>query len=151
MPGPIHTANWIRSIEHAKLRDLYPVIFQQRLTLLDDGHYGGEAALPLEFERAGRDARFLWLANDAEESELAWATFPGVFGYYAVKSEKPGATVYARVADPEAGLATSCRCTSPASSTAPARCSTSAVANSGGCGRSIPPTSRCSSRSWCGT
>ena len=103
VPGPIHTADWIRSVEHAKLRDLYPVVFQQRLTLLDDGHFGGEAAFPLEFERAGRDARFLWLANSADESELAWTSFPGVYGYYAIKSEKPGATVYARVADPAAG------------------------------------------------
>jgi hypothetical protein len=78
-------------------------VFQQRFTLLDDGNFGGEAAIPLVFERAGRDARFLWLANDAEENELAWNAFPGVFGYYSVKGEKPGATVYARVADPEAG------------------------------------------------
>jgi hypothetical protein len=104
IPGPIHTADWIRSVEHAKLRDLYPVAFQQRLTLLDDGHFGGEAAFPLVFERAGRDARFLWLANSSEESELTWSSFPGVFGYYAIKGEKPGATVYARVADPEAGI-----------------------------------------------
>ncbi len=104
VPGPIHTAEWVRSVEHAKLRDLYPVVFQERLTLLDDGHFGGEIAFPLEFERAGRDARFLWLANSAEESELAWSSFPGVFGYYAIKGEKPGATVYARVADPEAAI-----------------------------------------------
>jgi len=103
IPGPIHTAKWIRSVEHAKLRDLYPVVFQQRLTLLDDGHFGGDSAWPLDFERAGRDARFLWLANSSEESDLAWSAFPGVFGYYLIKGEKPGATVYARVADPEAG------------------------------------------------
>lgn len=104
VPGPIHTSDWVRSTEHAKLRDIYPVMFQQRLTLLDDGHFGGTAAFPLQFERAGRDARFLWLGNTADESQLAWAGFPGVFGYYAIKGEKPGATVYARVADPEAGL-----------------------------------------------
>lgn len=104
VPGPIHTGDWVRSVEHAKLRDMYPVVFQQRLTLLDDGHFGGEAAFPIQFERAGRDARFLWLGNTAEESQLAWTGFPGVFGYYAIKGEKPGATVYARVADPEAGL-----------------------------------------------
>jgi hypothetical protein len=103
IPGPIHTAEWIRSTEQAKLRDLYPVVFQQRLTLLDDGNFGGEAAWPLAFERAGRDARFLWLADSVDESDLAWSAFPGVFGYYSVKGEKPGATVYARVADPEAG------------------------------------------------
>ncbi len=112
--GPIQTAKWTRSrpgtrqnrlpgARHAKLRDLYPVTFQQRLTLLDDGQYGGGTPWPLEFERAGREAKFLWLDNSAEESEAAWDSFPGVYGYYAVKGEKPGATVYARFSDPEAG------------------------------------------------
>lgn len=104
VPGPIHTAEWVRSVEHAKLRDLYPVVFQQRFTLMDDGHFGGQTALPLVFERAGREARFLWLANSADESELAWSSFPGIYGYYAIKGVKPGATVYARVADPSAGV-----------------------------------------------
>jgi hypothetical protein len=104
VPGPIHTANWVRSVEHAKLRDLYPVVFQQRLTLLDDGHFGGEQPFPLEFERAGHDARFLWLADSSDESESAWDSFPGIFGYYSIKNEKPGATVYVRVADPEAAI-----------------------------------------------
>jgi hypothetical protein len=104
VPGPIHSAKWMRSAEHAKLLDLYPVTFEQRLTLLDDGHFRGDTAWPLEFDRAGRDARFLWLGNSSEESDAAWASFPGVYGYYAIKGEKPGATVYARVADPESGL-----------------------------------------------
>jgi hypothetical protein len=102
--GPIETANWTRSTEHAKIRDLYPVVFQQRLTLLDDGQYGGENPWPLEFERAGREAKFLWLENSAEESAAAWDSFAGVYGYYAVKGEKPGATVYARFSDPEASI-----------------------------------------------
>jgi hypothetical protein len=102
--GPIQTAKWTRNTERAKLRDLYPVVFQQRLTLLDDGQYGGDAPWPLAFARAGREARFLWLDDTAEESEAAWDSFPGVYGYYAVKSEKPGATVYARFSDPQAGL-----------------------------------------------
>ena len=37
--GPIQTPRWIRSTEHAKLRDLYPVVFQNRMTLMDDGQY----------------------------------------------------------------------------------------------------------------
>lgn len=104
IPGPIHTAQWTRSTEHAKLRDLYPVVFQQRMTLLDDGHYDSEVAWPLVFDRAGREARFLALASGAEESDLIWAGFPGVYGYYAVKEAKPGATVYARIADSGLGL-----------------------------------------------
>jgi hypothetical protein len=102
--GPIETAKWTRSTEHAKIRDLYPVTFQQRLTLLDDGQYGGETPWPLEMDRAGREAKFLWLGDTAEESETAWSSFPGVYGYFGVRGAKPGATVYARFSDPEAGM-----------------------------------------------
>lgn len=102
--GPIHTSKWVRSTEHTKLKDLYPVVFQPRLTLLDDGLFGGEIPWPLAFERAGREAKFLWLAPTAEENEAAWDSFAGVYGYYAVKGEKPGATVYARFSDPESGI-----------------------------------------------
>jgi hypothetical protein len=101
--GPIQTPRWIRSTEHTRLRNLYPVEFPNRLTLLQDAQYTGQQAWPLSFERAGREAKFLWLGKTAEESEAAWDNFPGVYGYYAVKGEKPGATVYARFSDPEAG------------------------------------------------
>ncbi len=103
--GPIETPKWIRSTEHAKLRDLYPVVFQNRLTLMDDAQPAGDTAWPLAFERAGREAKFLWIAKNAEESEAAWDTFPGVYGYFGVKNEKPGATVYARFSNPETGTA----------------------------------------------
>ncbi len=101
--GPIQTPRWVRSTEHAKLRDLYPVEFQHRLTLMDDAQYSGQNPWPLDMKRAGREAKFLWLAKTAEQSEAAWDSFPGVYGYYAVKGEKPGATVYARFSDPQAG------------------------------------------------
>ena len=101
--GPIQTPRWIRSTEQAKLRDLYPVEFQHRITLMDDAQYSGQNPWPLALERAGREAKFLWLGKTAEESEAAWDNFPGVFGFYGVKGEKPGATVYARFSDPQAG------------------------------------------------
>ncbi len=100
--GPIHTSQVARIAEQAKLRDLYPVVFPQRLTLTDEGQYGGKTAWPLTFERAGREAKFLWLGKSADESAAAWNRFPGVYGYYNVKGAKPGATVYARFADPQA-------------------------------------------------
>jgi hypothetical protein len=102
--GPIQTPRWIRSTEHAKLRDLYPVEFQHRLTLLDDAQYSGQNPWPLEFKRAGREAKFLWIAKTAEESEAAWDSFPGVYGFYGVKGEKPGATVFASFSDPQVGV-----------------------------------------------
>jgi von Willebrand factor type A domain len=101
--GPIQTPRWIRSTEQAKLRDLYPVEFQHRITLMDDAQYSGQNPWPLTLERAGREAKFLWLGKTAEESEAAWDNFPGVYGFYGVKGEKPGATVYARFSDPQAG------------------------------------------------
>jgi hypothetical protein len=101
--GPIQTPRWIRSTEQAKLRDIYPVEFQHRITLMDDAQYSGQTPWPLTFERAGREAKFLWLGKTAAESEAAWDNFPGVFGFYGVKGEKPGATVYARFSDPQAG------------------------------------------------
>jgi hypothetical protein len=99
--GPIKTGKWVRSTEHARIRDLYPVTFQQRVALDDDGQYGGETPWPLSMDRAGREAKFLWLGNSGEESAAAWDSFPGVYGYFGVKAEKPGATVYARFSDPE--------------------------------------------------
>src|SRR5262249_52539497 len=76
VPGPIQPPRWIRSTEHAKLRDLYPVEFQRRLTLMDDAQYGGSQAWPLAFDRAGREAKFLWIAKTADASEAAWDSFP---------------------------------------------------------------------------
>jgi hypothetical protein len=72
---------------------------------MDDGQTGGDTPWPLAMERAGREAKFLWLGKTAEDSESAWDNFPGVFGFYAVKGEKPGATVYARFSNPETGTA----------------------------------------------
>jgi len=102
--GPIHTASWSQNPEQAKMRALYPVEFQRRLTLLDDGLYGSETPWPILFSREGEDARYLWLADDPEESRLNWSDFPGVYGCYAVKGPKPGARVLGWYGDPDASL-----------------------------------------------
>ncbi len=102
--GPIHTASWVQSPEHAKIRALYPVEFQRRLTLLDDGLYGSKTPWPLLFSRSGEESDTLWLADSATESRSRWSQFEGVFGCYAVKGPKPGASVLARYSDPDAGL-----------------------------------------------
>lgn len=102
--GPVHTASWVQSPEHGKIRALYPVEFQQRMTLLDDGLYGSPTPWPIEMTREGIEADFLWLGDTPEESRARWGRFPGVFGCYAVKGPKPGAQVYGRYSDPEAGI-----------------------------------------------
>ena len=104
--GPIHTASWVQSPEHTKIRALYPVEFQRRLTLLDDGIYGSKTPWPIEFSRDGRESNYLWLADSANASRDLWSEFRGVFGCYAVKGPKPGARVLGRYSDPDAGLST---------------------------------------------
>ncbi len=102
--GPIHTASWVQSPEHAKIRALYPVEFQNRLTLLDDGVYGSATPWPILFSREGEESEFLWLSDSASESRSLWSDFEGVYGCYAVKGPKPGARVLGRYSDPDAGI-----------------------------------------------
>jgi len=102
--GPIHTASWVQSPEHIKIRSLYPVEFQRRLTLLDDGQYGSDVPWPIDFSRDGQESDFLWLGSTSDESRSLWSAFEGVFGCYAVKGPKPGARVLGRYSDPDAGI-----------------------------------------------
>ncbi|TWU27244.1 vWA domain-containing protein [Bythopirellula polymerisocia] len=102
--GPIYTLSWSQSPEHAKIRSLYPVEFQRRLTLLDDGLYGSKTPWPILFTREGEEADFLSLTENAAESGLLWAEFPGVYGCYAVKGPKPGARVLGYYGDPDASI-----------------------------------------------
>ncbi len=102
--GPVHTAGWIQSAEHGKIRGLYPVEFQKRVTLLDDGVYGSQVPWPIQFSRDGQQSKYLWLAATEAESRAVWSEFPGVFGCYAVKGAKRGARVLGRYSDPDAGL-----------------------------------------------
>ncbi len=102
--GPIHTQSWSQSPELGKIRALYPVEFQRRLTLLDDGLYGSKTPWPILFTREGEEAECLWIADSGAESRLRWAEFPGVYGCYAVKGAKPGARVLGWYGDPDASL-----------------------------------------------
>ncbi|MCA9246615.1 MAG: VWA domain-containing protein [Planctomycetales bacterium] len=102
--GPVHTDRWVRDDGLGKIRALYPVEFNRRLSLLNDAEYGSQTPWPIEFSQAGLEAEFLWIEDTNEESQSAWARFPGVYGYYSVKGEKPGATVYGRFSDPSAGI-----------------------------------------------
>ena len=102
--GPVHTSTWVQNPELGKIRALYPVEFQRRLTLLDDGLYGSKIPWPIEFTREGQEADFLGVTDSPLESRALWAKFPGVFGCYAVKGAKPGARVLGRYSDPDAGI-----------------------------------------------
>jgi len=101
--GPVEMDRWVQEPKLAKLRGLYPVEFNRRLTVFEEGRYGSTNPWPIEFSREGLEAEFLWLGDNAPASQQVWSDFPGVFGYYSVRSAKPGSAVYGRYSDPEAG------------------------------------------------
>lgn len=107
--GPVHTPRWASRVRMDERLDsvkgLYPVVFYSRGAATRSlGRFMSETPWPLEFTQDGRDAEFLWLADDVLASEEAWTAFEGVYGYYAVKDPKPGARVYARFTDPNTSI-----------------------------------------------
>ena len=103
IPGPIYTNEWVKDRQLNPLLALYPVEFDRLLAEVSDAKFGGENAGAIEFTREGQAAEFLWLGMSAAASKHAWDDFKGVYGYFRVKGKKPGATVYARFADPDLG------------------------------------------------
>lgn len=105
--GPIHTgqtvSGWLQNPAMAKIRALYPVEFQRRATATENETYTSKDPWPLEFTREGREAEFLWLSDTDSANQQAWASFPGVYSFQPVRGPKPGATVFARFSDPQAG------------------------------------------------
>jgi len=101
--GHIHTKVLESEDELGLVRGLYPIEFPREQRSLRDAEYGSEVALPLEFDREGSDAEFLWIEDDKTGSTAAWTTFDGVYWAYEPKEAKPGATVYASILDPTAG------------------------------------------------
>ncbi|HVA47577.1 MAG TPA: hypothetical protein VNH11_14505 [Pirellulales bacterium] len=102
LAGPVYTDSWAQDPAMVRVRSLYPVEFHRRFSLLDDSHYGSREPWPIEFTRDGLEAEFLWIEDSATASSRAWAEFAGVYGHYAVRGPKPGATVYGWFSDPRA-------------------------------------------------
>ena len=107
--GPVHTPLWSGTRRGDSridtIKSLYPVVFySQGSATLHMGRFGSQIAWPLQFTTEGAQSEFLWLDETASSSEKAWAGFEGVYGYYAVKNAKPGATVYAHFSDPQATI-----------------------------------------------
>jgi hypothetical protein len=107
LAGPVFTPQWSTRRDAGKLRvlkKLYPVVFYNPAVSVGLSRFGSSQAWPLEFSREGEEASYLWLGDDSNTSRKNWNATGGMFGYYAVKDAKPGATVLARYADPEAKL-----------------------------------------------
>jgi hypothetical protein len=103
--GAVSMDRWVSDGRMGRVRSLYPVEFQRRLSLAEDIRYGSDTAWPVQFTREGMEAEFLWLAETPARSAQSWAEFPGVFSCYSSRGPKPAATVFARIEDPAAASA----------------------------------------------
>ncbi len=105
--GPVYMGEavngWVQDPVMAKLRGLYPVEFQRRVSILESDVTWNKEPWPLDFTREGLEAQFLWLADTEAANQQAWADFPGVYSCYPVRGPKSAATVLARVSDPKSG------------------------------------------------
>ena len=106
VPGPIYAGEtvtgWVQTPEMATIRDLYPVEFQRRGSVLSGGFRSGHEPWALDFTREGLEADYLWLDDTATSSLRAWELFAGVYSHCPVRGAKPAATVLARFSDPSA-------------------------------------------------
>lgn len=105
--GPVYMGEavngWVQDPAMAKLRGLYPVEFQRRVSILESTVAWNKEPWPLNFTREGLEAQFLWLADTETANQQAWADFPGVYSCYPVRGPKSAATVLARFSDPKSG------------------------------------------------
>ena len=119
-----------------KIRGLYPVEFNRRLSLVEEGRFGSTTAWPIEFTREGLEAEFLWLADSAPAQPAGLVDVSRRVRLLRRPRRQAGRhglwpLFRSRVERGERAA----RSTWPDSSTAPAACSTWAAARCGGCGR----------------
>jgi hypothetical protein len=100
--GSVFMEAWLADPQTATLRNLHPVELRRSSQLIADEPAGFEKPMPLDFSRDGQEAEFLWLGSSRIASQTVWAEFKGVFSCFDTTVAKPGATVYARVARPDA-------------------------------------------------
>jgi len=103
--GQIHQADmitgWVMDPAMEKIKALYPVEFLARTSSFEHRYRAGAAAHPLKFSRAGESAEFLQVTNEQGADTNFWSRFAGFFGYFAVKSVKPTATLLVSSSSPE--------------------------------------------------
>ena len=94
---------WVQDPKLAKIRGLYPVEFNRRLSLFEEGRFGSTTPWPIEFTREGWRPSSCGWPTAARAASRSGRTFPACIGYYGVRGAKPGATVFGRYSDPEPG------------------------------------------------
>ncbi len=108
--GPVASPRWTGTSGNGDrraelLRNLSPVVLNGRGTrLVSMGRFESETVWPLKFSDNARSMDFLHITNDANESQVAWGNFAGVYSFYASYEPKPGALPLAYFSDPSTAL-----------------------------------------------
>ena len=75
--GPVETDRWAQDTKMGKMRALYPVEFNRRMAMLDDGKFGSETPWPVEFTREGRRSRILVAGRQRAGQPASLGLVPG--------------------------------------------------------------------------
>lgn len=76
--------------------DLFPLIV---------AYFGSESPSAIDFTGDQTCQELFRLGDSAAENRTVWAAFGGIYDCFPLRREKPGATVFARLRDPDATLA----------------------------------------------
>lgn len=93
--GRVNVDRWRDEATLSVVRRLFPWEFAGQLALVDNSLPALLEPGGVQLSRDGREAPFLRLADDADESQTAWARFAGVFDSYPAGPLKAGATLLA--------------------------------------------------------
>jgi len=96
--GSVSMERWLADPGMRVIRSLYPVEVRGLMPTLGGVAPSAEVARAVRLTRDGEAAEFLRLAGDATTSDTLWGAFPGVYSCFEAGPAKPGATVYARLA-----------------------------------------------------
>jgi von Willebrand factor type A domain len=108
--GPVASPKWTGTSGNGDrraelMRNLSPIILNGRGSrLVSMGRFESETVWPLKFPDGGRNADFLQVVADLDESQRIWNNFSGVYSFYASYEPKPGALPVAYFSDPATSL-----------------------------------------------
>jgi hypothetical protein len=113
--GPVYTRQMLIDSRLSAIRQLLP--FQTRIKppeaaskSVDESdlfplivaYFGSESPSAIDFTSDQNGQELFRLGDAAAESRTVWAAFGGIYDCFPLRREKPGATVFARLRDPDA-------------------------------------------------
>ncbi len=108
--GPVASPRWTGTSGNGDrraelMRNLSPMVLNGRGSrLVSMGRFESETVWPLKFPDGPRNADFLHVVGDPDESQRVWSNFSGVYSFYASYEPKPGALPVAYFSDPSTSL-----------------------------------------------